>query len=307
MTNVIMYAADKPREIMLARALEQGVREHGDTFEIRRKAEYGENPDGTDRRYVGPTRDTDVAVVFGVKGDQIFWDHKALGIPVIYIDKGWSRDTKGGEGHTLYSRCAINASSPIHYMMDMKVPHDRLERLRIEFKPRRSGEGGHIIYASSSQKYHEFHRLGDATRLAEKTVRRIRGLTDRQVVYRPKPGDKSAKPIMGAMLSTRAQSMTEALKGCHAVVTFGASVCMDAIVNGVPAIVLGDGIAAPVAQRTMDTREDLEHPFFPNDVERMRWAAAMAYCQWTRKELASGEAWTYLRDQIRGLQHGSRQ
>lgn len=296
--KAVFYAADKPREIMLARAFNAGVKALGDDFEIRRKAEYGENPDGSDRKYNGPSPDTDVAFVFGVKGDQIFWDHKALGIPVVYVDKGWTRDTKGGEGHTLYSRCCVNASSPIKYMMGMGVPHDRLERLGLKFGRYRKGDGGHIVYASSSQKYHDFHKLGDATVLAQKTVRRLKGLTDRQIVYRPKPGDKSAQPIMGAAYSTKAQSMQDALRGCHAVVTFGATACMDAIVAGIPAIVLGEAITAPVSQHTMETRSDIEEPFFPNDVERLRWAASMAYCQWTAKEMQSGEAWKHLRAEI---------
>lgn len=303
--KVVFYAADKPREIMLARAFEAGITGYGDQFEMRRKVEYGEDIDGNDRRFPGPSPDTDCAIMFGVKGAQIFWDHKALKIPVVYLDKGWSRDTKGGDGHTLYSRCAVNASSPIAYMLDMKSPPDRFQRLGIKLKPRRADSDGFILYASSSQKYHDFHKLGDANVLAQKVVRRIRGLTDRQVVFRPKPGDKSAKPIMGAMLSTRAQSMEDALKGCHAVITYGASVCMDAVVAGVASIVLGDGVAAPVSQRTMETRREIENPFIPNEVERLQWAAAMAYCQWTTKEMQSGEAWTHLRKEIERQRHGA--
>lgn len=296
----VFYAADKPREIMLARAFKPGIEAHGDTFEVRRKAEYGENEDGSDRRWAGPTTDdTDCAFVFGVKGAQVFWDHMALGIPVVYLDKGYSRDTKGGEGHTLYSRCCVNGSSPIRYMMGMRVKGDRFERLKINFQPKRPrAAGGHIIYASSSQKYHDFHKLGDATILAQKVIRRLKGLTDRQLVYRPKPGDKGAKPIMGAMLSTKAQSMHEALKGAHAVVTYGASAVFDAILEGVPAIVLGEAIAHPVAQQVMDAAENVENPRFPNDPTRLQWLHSLAYCQWTANEMRSGEAWKYLREQV---------
>lgn len=296
--KAVFYAADKPREIMLARAFQSGVTGCGDTFEVRRKAEYGENPDGTDRKWAGPSQDTDVAFVFGVKGDQIFWDHRALDIPIIYVDKGYTRETKGGEGHTLFSRCSINASSPIAYMMDLRAKTDRLERLGLEFKPLRKPGGGHIIYASSSQKYHEFHKLGDATVLAQKVIRRLKGLTDRQLVYRPKPGDKSARPIMGAAYSTKAQSMMDALRGCHAVVTYGASAVFDAILEGVPAIVLGEAIAAPISQRVMDTSVEIESPHWAKEGDRIKWGSALAYCQWTSKEMASGEAWTHLRREI---------
>lgn len=296
--KVIFYAADKPREIMLARAFESGVKAMGEAFEIRRKAEYGENPDGSDRKYVGPTPDdTAVAICFGVKADQIFWDHRALGIPVVYIDKGWSR--QGGEGgHTLYSRCAVNASSPIDYMMGMGVTHDRWERLGVRLAPYRANDGGHIIYASSSQKYHDFHKLGDAGALAQKTVTKLKKLSNRAVIYRPKPGDKSAKPLMGAALSTKSQSPAEAMRGCHLVVTFGASLCLDALIAGIPSIVLGEGITAPVSGRILETRNDIEAPHYPNDVERLKFLAGMSYCQWTADEMRSGEAWSWLRKEI---------
>lgn len=296
--KVIFYAADKPREIMLAAAFRDGVKAMGEAYEVRRKAEYGENADGSDRKWVGPTvDDTAVAICFGVKADQIFWDHRALGIPVVYIDKGWSR--QGGEGgHTEYSRCAVNASSPIAYMMGMGVPHDRLERLGIKFQPHRPNGAGHVIYASSSQKYHEFHKLGDASQLAQKTVTKLKKMTNRAIVYRPKPGDKSAHPVQGAMFSTKAQAPADALRGCHAVVTYGASLCLDALIAGVPSIVLGEGITWPVAGHSLETRVDIEEAPFPNEVEKLKFMAGMAYCQWTTTEMRSGEAWSWLRKQI---------
>lgn len=300
----VFYAADKPREIMLARAFQNGVKEHGDVMEIRRKAEYGENEDGSDRKWAGPSGDTDVCFVFGVKGNQIFWDHKTLNIPVVYVDKGYTRETKGGDGHTLYSRCSINASSPINYMMQMRAKSDRFERLSLDIKKQRAAGAGHIIYAGSSQKYYDFHKLGDGTILAQKVFRRLKGLTNRQLVYRPKPGDKNAHPIMGAMLSTKAQSMADALRGCHAVVTYGASAVLDAVVAGVPAIVLGEAIAHPVAQLSMERSNDIENPNFPNEVERTKWLTNLAYCQWTAKEMSNGEAWQYLRAEIERQHHG---
>ena len=30
--------------------------------------------------------------------------------------------------------------------------------------------------------------------------------------------------------------------------------------------------------------------------DRMPWASGLAWCQWTTKELSSGEAWEHLRD-----------
>ena len=96
--KVIFYAADKSREHMLAGALAIGVRNAGDSFELRRTADYGEALEGPERKYPGPSPDTDVACCFGVKGRsrEIVESHRGLGLATRMFDKGYTRDR--GEG-----------------------------------------------------------------------------------------------------------------------------------------------------------------------------------------------------------------
>ena len=154
--KIVAYASDKPREHMLMNALKEGVLIHGDEFEMRRTAEYGETPDGEYRKYQGPTPDTDVAVFFGVKGKSrvIFDEHRAMGKATIYLDKGITRN-KGAGGHTEYTRAFVNDAHPLAYMMARKMPKDRFKALGVKLSPRTGGQN--ILICGSSQKYHDFH------------------------------------------------------------------------------------------------------------------------------------------------------
>ena len=64
---------------------------------------------------------------------------------------------------------------------------------------------------------------------------------------------------------------------------------------GVPAMVFGNAIARPVAETRI---QSIETPYWGSADKRLRWASAMAYCQWSMTELESGEAWAELKAEI---------
>jgi hypothetical protein len=302
--KVVYYVSEgKPREIMLAKALAEGCKQHKDELEIRYTADYGETPDGSDRRWPGPMRGDDVACFFGVKGRsrQIFDDHRRMGKATLYFDKGLTRE-KGDEadvGHTKFSRIYVNDVHPASYMMSHKRGDKRWSKIKRYTYKHRPYPGGHVLICSSSQKYHDFHGLGNKEEYAQGLISQITKLTKRHLIYRPKPSSHEEVPeivrVGGASFSSRASNIDAALKGCHVVVTHGATAAMDAIMAGVPAICLGKCVTTPVAG---DMLAQVEAPEFPGDDLRQKWLNAMAYCQWTREELQSGEAWEDLKAEI---------
>lgn len=295
---------------MLARALAQGiigrelsedelragpVERKGFSVMIRRTGDYGEDENGNPRKWHGPSVETDVACVFGVKGRsrEIVDEHRALGKSTLYFDKGYTR-SKGEAGHTEYSRISVNASHPAGYMMKQRWPSDRWERLGIQCKDRQP-VGGHVLLAMSSAKYHEFNGLEPPEDYAIKRMKELQKQTKKQLIYRPKPSDKRAKPIPGMALSPSNSTIQDALRGCHCVVTHGATAAMDAIIAGVPAMVLGKCISLPVGEKEV---ANIENPFFPDKHQRMDWLHAVAYQQWTAGELRAGIAWAHLKAEI---------
>lgn len=304
-TRVVFYASDKAREIMIAKAFGEGVLRAGGEYEIRRTGDYGSG-----RLWEGPGFTTDVACMFGVKGrsQQILKEHRLLDLGALFFDKGYTRD-RGEGGHTEWTRISVNDSHPLAYMMRERRPKDRLHELGIKWRDRQNARAGHILIATSSQKYNDFHGLGDAYEHASTLVQRISKMIgdrvqklnpligDHQIIYRPKPSASPVRPIGGASTSHAGTSIKDALRGAFLLVTHGASAAMDAIVAGVPAVSLGPSIAAPVCSRELD-EATLAEPHWPMDAERGDWARAMAYCQFTLAEMRSGLAWDILKPEI---------
>jgi len=322
--KIVFYAADKSREHMLAEALAAGARTFGDSLEIRRTADYGEALEGPDRKYPGPTSDTDAACTFGVKGRsrEIIETHRQMRIATLMFDKGYYRG-KGEAGHTEYSRISVNGPDPVAYMMLTRRNSERWNRLGFEIKALPTKRNaGHILICASSEKYHDFHRLPAPHEWTVGLVSQLKKLTERHIVYRPKPSSTQPqvgvvdtddpdemrkalehyravlfrnKAIPGASFSNGASKIGDALRGCHVVVTHGSAAAMDALLYGVPAICLGNSIARPVSETDI---AKVDTPKTPTEVERAVWCNQLAWCQWTTQELRSGEAWSHLKEEI---------
>jgi hypothetical protein len=87
--------------------------------------------------------------------------------------------------------------------------------------------------------------------------------------------------------------LRDSLKFAHAVVTFNSNSAVDAVIQGVPAIVFDKGTMAwDVAGKQIGQR------IWPC---RQRWAAALAWKQWSMDEIATGFALTH---HIGRIKHG---
>lgn len=277
--------SDKPRERLLADAVLSGVLASGD--------------DGW-KLPLGGTVDPASADVFclcGVKSRELFRHLHGHGAHVLYFDKGYVR-RYGGSGPAAweYWRIALDAQQPTAYFMEEPRPAIRWTRLGLKMKPWRAAvvpdDRRAIVIAGSSAKYHAFHGLPDPTAYVAKLVRRLRKTTDRPIVYRPKPSWKEAVPIEGARFSPASESLGDLLNDAWCLITHGSNACIDAVLEGVPCIILGDGLARPISSTEL---EDVMSPRLAADSERRRFATALAWCQWTRSELASGEMWRAMR------------
>lgn len=283
--RVTFWHSDKPRERILADAFMAGVKAHGDEIELRPLQPEVE------------VAQCDIAVMVGVKSRELFRAHWQAGVHTLMIDKGYVRSALAGPVKQWeYWRCAVDAHHPTAKLMDVKRPFDRVEQLHFPIQPWRKA-GRHIVLAGSSAKYHEFYGLKEPTAYAGKVVRTIREYSQRQIIYRPKPSWHDAVPIDGTIYSTGDQTIDQVLKDAWVLVTHGSNACFEAISRGIPCIILGDGVARPISSTEL---KFVETPLLVKPSERMQWLANLAYCQWTQKEFASGEAWQTLRTQVYG-------
>jgi len=284
--KIIFWASDKPHERLLADAFATGARALGDEVVIRPL-----QPEVV-------VEDCDLACMVGVKSNETFWAHWNQKIHTLYFDKGYTRHSAPGPVKVWeYWRAHVDGHQPTRRLMEIARPQDRWDRLGLSFKPWRS-KGSHIVIAGSSAKYHNFYGLRDPTRYTKKMVAALQDLgNNREIVYRPKPSWKEAVPIVGTRFSRKPRDIEDELVGAHCLITHGSNACFEAVLAGVPCIILGDGAAKPISSIRL---EDLEHPVMVDDECRQQWFNNLAYCQWKATEFASGEAWATLRPQIYG-------
>lgn len=271
--KIVFYIADKDRELTLAEAFRTGARQYGHKVEIVHK---------TLEPQIVPA---DMACMMGVKSAPYFHACKAAGQRIGYFDKGYVRTRRSGAPTWDYWRIALDAHQPTQTTLSrFKMPYDRLEALGIE--PRKWRHTGlQIVIAGSSAKYHSFYGLPDPTTYAHEIIEQIRKLTDRPIVYRPKPSWRDAVPIEHSRFSPAKEKLTEVMTNAHCLVTHGSNACFEAAVWGIPSIILGDAVAKPISSTSLD---DINAPFCG---KRLQWLANLAYHQFSEQEMKSGESW----------------
>lgn len=277
--KVLFAASDKAREGLLAEAFIEGVRGHGDEGVVC----HNGAPPAFDQ--------FDAVCMVGVKSREIFTKVKAAGAVPIMLDKGYVRTRRAGNRTWEFWRVSAHEHHPTSRLMGHSYPADRFESLGLELvKWRKSGL--QILFAGSSGKYHEFYGLPDPTLYAQRIVDRLATMTDRPIVYRPKPSWREAVPIPGTRFSVGGEGITGALANAHCLVTHGSNACFEAALMGIPSIVLGDAVAQPISSTTI---ADIESPLCG---KRWQWFCNLAYRQWTEDEMRSGQAWETIRGWI---------
>ena len=278
--------AEKPRERILAEAFLEGVKAHGD--------QASSSPLTPEKTVV----DCDVACMVGVKSRELFAAYTKARTHVIYLDKGYSRHKVDSSSMRVweYWRVAVDAHHPTKYLANAKNGPDRWDQLGFTLKPWRKS-GTRVILAGSSQKYHDFYRLSDPTRYWSKVMRRLQRINPNfYYIYRPKPSWKDAVPIVGATYTTFC-NIEEELQDSFCMITHGSNACFEALLMGIPCIVLGDAVAKPISSTQL---EDINNIRVPTNEERQQLFNNLAYMQWTQPEMLSGEAWSHIKPQIFG-------
>jgi hypothetical protein len=199
---------------------------------------------------------------------------RTAGRDFYYIDTGYFGNAKKKTFHRV-TRNDVQNFGPI-----IDRPRDRLGVTG--FQPRKFYRGSKILLAPPSQKLLNLYNI-DLEQWLDNVLKELAGKTDREVVVRRKPG-RTAR--------TSDDSMAHALEqDIHCLVTFSSIAAGEALLNGKPAITLGPNAAAALCSQTLDAIND---PYVPTLDEVERWAAHIAYCQFTEAEMRNGTAWRIL-------------
>lgn len=209
-----------------------------------------------------PLLEGDAALYGILRGcGEIYKRAMMLGRNVHYIDHGYI-NFKGHQDKTSYYRIARNGRQSV-IDPDHNWPSDRFEKLGVELKPWRKS-GRHVLVIPLTEAIAKFHKLESSKWLAD-TVRTITHHTERPILTKPKGEGQ----------------LEQALADCWCVVTHSSNVAVDALIEGVPVITLGESTACQLAWNF----PDIERPYYP---ERDGWAHGVAYQQWTLSEMRRG-------------------
>lgn len=263
--KIVFYASDKEREQLLAQSFASGC-PHPVIIEPLNGVFH---------------EDADIACMVGVKSNRLIkrcWDR---GIQTLMFDKGYVRD-KWPKG---YWRVSLNAHHPTDTTLHQyRYPSDRFEALGLTIKPWRKS-GLQVVFAGSSAKYHEFNCLVDPTKYARRIVKRLNELTDKPIIYRPKPSWRDAVPIRGSHHSGPKEPLQTVLNNAHCVITHGSNICFEAMLEGIPTIVLGNAVSRRIGSTKL---EDVGEPL---KGKRQQLLNNLAYHQWTLYEMEHGDMW----------------
>lgn len=160
-----------------------------------------------------------------------------------------------------------------------------------EIKPWRHG-GDYVLIVGQWHKDQSVRHLNCDAWYA-KAVREAAREYGLPIVFRPHPLSDRRGHSPPTMPGARVQRGPEAdaLQGAALVVTLNSNFGVLAALAGVPVVAVDDGAMAwPVAAHEIG-----ENPIRP---DRTAWAHELAFAQWTQAEMASGEAWDHLRDEV---------
>lgn len=282
---------EKNRETAVAERFVEGVRAAGDICDIADAAGFTE-----------PEPGIDVVCSFGLKGatKTILNAYKMMGIRTLLFDKGFIRASTGLGGPMGYYRVSLDEFMPLERIARMMKEGVSAQRwidtgLAPLARQERATASG-VVFCGSSQKYCDYHGLGNEHTYAAEVIRKIRKRVgkSRLVYYRPKPSFMDARPIDGTVFSRPPTDLARVLLTCNVLVTHGSHSGIDAICAGVPAIILGDGAARPVCDTEFDALANGLR--FPDQEERFRWLAALGWWQWRLDEMPA--MWRFLRSEM---------
>lgn len=185
--------------------------------------------------------------------------------PWVYLDHGYFHR---GHYHGHY-RVTVN---DLQQRQLIERPSDRWDALRIRLKPWKKGRD--IVVCPPSD---HVCRLFGLEGWEPYVVSKLRHLTDRTVRVRRK---------------TDPRTFQVAISDAHCVVTSSSIAAVEAVVSGVPVFVDECSAAAPVGLTDLTK---IETPIYP---EREPWAASLAYGQFTREEMKTGECWRIIEQNL---------
>jgi hypothetical protein len=254
-----------------------GINRFGDRAVVRSSSLY-RRPEG------------DVGLFYGQAGQLVkaLTDYPAAGRKAVYADLGYWKRKDGGR-YDGYHKLVVNNRHPTAYFQ--MAPHDdvRARALGLQMAPWTRGEN--IVVVALGPKGARHEGTGRVLDWEKGAIVDIKRVTDRPIVFRPKPNWDRAGPLWDLGYSPPTELVDAQFPTAHAIVSYHSNANVEGLVAGVPSFTL-HGAAGPLSWSDL---KRIEAPFYPSDQQRWQWICDLAYTQWNIAEMTSGEAWAHMR------------
>tara|TARA_Y100001938_G_scaffold145753_1_gene223119 strand:- start:2750 stop:3691 length:942 start_codon:yes stop_codon:yes gene_type:complete len=282
---------------IVSKALKAGLEKQGQVAEIILRNDLSKKEECI--------KEYDFVFVFTITGDWIRDLAIKYGKPYIYMDKGYCRNARLKKPEA-FIRFSPNSWQPLKHLDKFSDRDDRWEELlkipirkwyekdgkvskveTLEPKPHFKEEGEYILFAGSSAKYHLYMGIEEPTTYTKNIVKEIRQLTDRPIIYRPKPSWNAKQEVEGTIfLGDNKIKYHELLKkDLYCVITHTSNAALEANFYGIPTIVLGEAIAKPVSSTKLDGINNIYRPTLE---EKHSLGRSLSYFQYRIEEVEDG-------------------
>ena len=282
---------------IVSKALKAGLEKQGQVAEIILRNDLSKKEECI--------KEYDFVFVFTITGDWIRDLAIKYGKPYIYMDKGYCRNARLKKPEA-FIRFSPNSWQPLKHLDKFSDRDDRWEELlkipirkwygkdgkvskveTLEPKPHFKEEGEYILFAGSSAKYHLYMGIEEPTTYTKNIVKEIRQLTDRPIIYRPKPSWNAKQEVEGTIfLGDNKIKYHELLKkDLYCVITHTSNAALEANFYGIPTIVLGEAIAKPVSSTKLD---EINNIYRPTLEEKHSSGRSLSYFQYRIEEVEDG-------------------
>lgn len=227
----------------------------------------------------------DVIVGYGWCHRLSFEHYKEKGSKYIYIDLGyWNRKLYRSD-YNGFHKCILNNRHPTKYFRKRKRDSRRITIDAPVIRPWSSTHNDkHIILAGMSAK--GALSLGlQPMEWERRTVDKLRRITNRNIIYRPKPSWRGFTPIDGTYLSLDTQPISDILQNAHALVTYYSNASFDALAAGVPIYT----VEGPAKVASIDSIDNIENAGDFKTINRQQLFNDISYCHFIKDEIASGQ------------------
>ncbi|BCH33145.1 hypothetical protein MesoLjLc_50750 [Mesorhizobium sp. L-8-10] len=272
----VYHIAGHKRSTLIASAMSDGIKRCGDTVKVIES-----------RFFRAP--EAEIAVFYGYDDQlqKVFRSYREHDRTVVFVDLGYFGRTDGGK-FAGFHKVSVNSRHPTAYFQAKRHDDRRAARFGFDFKPWRDGK--HILVCGTSDK----GARADGFKPQEWetwAIRSLRGVTDRPILYRPKPSWHGASPIPGSIFARSKEDVSTVLADCHAIVSHHSNVCVDGFLAGVPNFCV-EGAGLPLSETDL---QKIEQPRKPDG--RREWANSLAHCQFNVQEMRDGVAWRTLKSE----------